>query len=61
LVWWIPTATPTKVDFAIPANDDAATSIALITNYIADAIAEGLAERTANAEGSDQSEEEDNL
>lgn len=52
---------PTKVDFAIPANDDAATSIALITNYIADAIAEGLAERTANAEGNDLSEEEDNI
>ncbi|MBK7149965.1 MAG: 30S ribosomal protein S2 [Bacteroidetes bacterium] len=52
---------PTKVDFAIPANDDAATSIALITNYIADAIAEGLAERTANAEGNDLSEDEDNF
>jgi len=34
---------PTKVDFAIPGNDDAAKSIAIITNYIADAIAEGLA------------------
>jgi len=34
---------PTKVDFAIPGNDDAAKSIAILTNYIADAIAEGLA------------------
>lgn len=50
---------PTKVDFAIPANDDAATSIAVITNYIADAIAEGLAERSASAEGSDLTEEDD--
>ncbi len=50
---------PTKVDFAIPANDDAATSIAVITNYIADAIAEGLAERSASAEGSDLVEEDD--
>lgn len=50
---------PTKVDFAIPANDDAATSIAVITNYIADAIAEGLAERSASAEGSDLMEEDD--
>lgn len=39
---------PTKVDFAIPANDDAAQSIAIITNYIIDAIAEGLAERASN-------------
>ncbi len=38
---------PNKVDFAIPANDDATKSIAIITNYIAAAIAEGLAERQA--------------
>ena len=36
---------PNKVDFAIPANDDATKSIAIITNYIVAAIAEGLAER----------------
>jgi small subunit ribosomal protein S2 len=36
---------PNKVDFAIPANDDAAKSIALITRYITDAIVEGLSER----------------
>ncbi|GAB1449089.1 MAG: 30S ribosomal protein S2 [Bacteroidia bacterium] len=36
---------PTLVDFAIPANDDAAKSIALITRYITDAIVEGLSER----------------
>ena len=45
---------PTKVDFAIPGNDDAATSIALLVNYMADAIAEGLAERTAAQEGTDE-------
>lgn len=39
---------PTKVDYAIPANDDAAQSIAIITNYIIEAIAEGLAERAAS-------------
>ena len=33
---------PNKVDFAIPANDDATKSIAIITNYITAAIAEGL-------------------
>ena len=36
---------PNKVDFAVPANDDATKSIAIITNYITAAIAEGLAER----------------
>jgi len=39
---------PNKVDFSIPANDDATKSVAIITNYIAAAIAEGLAERHAN-------------
>jgi small subunit ribosomal protein S2 len=38
---------PNKVDFAVPANDDATKSIAIITNYITAAIAEGLAERQA--------------
>lgn len=38
---------PNKVDFAIPANDDATKSIAIITNYLTAAIAEGLAERQA--------------
>jgi len=36
---------PGQVDFAIPANDDASKSIKIITNYIADAIKEGLEER----------------
>src|SRR5690349_16639648 len=38
---------PNKVDYAIPANDDATKSIAIITNYITAVIAEGLAERQA--------------
>ncbi len=38
---------PNKVDFAIPSNDDATKSIAIIVNYIAAAIAEGLTERQA--------------
>jgi small subunit ribosomal protein S2 len=41
---------PNKVDFAIPSNDDATKSIAIITNYIVAAIAEGLAERQAAKE-----------
>lgn len=38
---------PNKVEFPIPANDDATKSIAIIVNYITAAIAEGLAERQA--------------
>lgn len=38
---------PNKVDFAIPSNDDATKSIAIVTSYITAAIAEGLAERMA--------------
>ncbi len=39
---------PNKVDFAVPANDDATKSVAIVTNYIAAAIAEGLEERHAS-------------
>ena len=38
---------PNKVDYAVPANDDATKSIAIVTNFITAAIAEGLAERQA--------------
>src|SRR6266705_162798 len=41
---------PNKVDFAIPSNDDATKSIAIIANYLTAAIAEGLAERQAERE-----------
>jgi len=36
---------PNLVDYAIPCNDDAAKSIALVVNTIAKAIEEGLSER----------------
>jgi len=36
---------PSKVDFAIPSNDDATKSIAIITNFITAAIIEGLQEK----------------
>lgn len=36
---------PGKVDFAIPANDDASKSIGIIVNAITDAIREGMEER----------------
>lgn len=53
---------PNKVDFAIPANDDATKSIAIVTNYITAAIAEGLAERQADkdVDGEDQLSDEEN-
>ena len=44
---------PNKVDFAIPANDDATKSIAIIVNYITAAIAEGLQERQADKDSDD--------
>jgi small subunit ribosomal protein S2 len=47
---------PNKVDFAIPANDDATKSIAIIVNYITAAIAEGLAERQANKDEEDHND-----
>ncbi len=38
---------PTLVDFPIPSNDDASKAIAFITNYLTEAIREGLQERQA--------------
>ena len=52
---------PNKVDFAIPANDDATKSIAIIVNYLTAAIAEGLAERqAAKEEDTDEAADDDN-
>lgn len=48
---------PTKVDFAIPANDDATKSIAIITQYLTAAILEGLQERAQVKEEEDAAEE----
>lgn len=52
---------PNKVDFAIPANDDATKSIAIITNYITAAIAEGLAERQAIKDEEESTEDNNEL
>ena len=49
---------PNAVDFAIPANDDASTSIALITGIITKAIEEGLAERKVDKESAAAEEKE---
>src|SRR5947208_12760327 len=50
---------PTKVDFAIPANDDATKSIAIIVNYLTAAIMEGLQERNTAKEGEDEAAAEE--
>jgi len=51
---------PNKVEFAVPANDDATKSIAILTNYVTAAIAEGLAERqAAKEEETDESVDDD--
>lgn len=49
---------PTKVDFAIPANDDATKSIAIITTYLTAAIMEGLQERAQVKESDDENTED---
>lgn len=49
---------PGLVDYPIPANDDASTSIILITNIIAKAIEEGLAERKVDKETAAAEEKE---
>src|SRR4051812_24838 len=49
---------PNKVDFAIPSNDDATKSIAIIVGYVTAAIADGLAERQA-AKDEDTDEQTD--
>jgi small subunit ribosomal protein S2 len=40
---------PNSIDFPIPANDDASKSINIITEYLVEAIKEGLSERDAAA------------
>jgi small subunit ribosomal protein S2 len=50
---------PNKVDFSIPGNDDATKSIAIITQYLTAAIAEGLAERQVEKEEEETEEVSD--
>jgi small subunit ribosomal protein S2 len=45
---------PTQIDFPVPANDDATKSIKIITEYLVEAIKEGLADRKK-----DKTEEEE--
>lgn len=41
---------PNNIDFPVPANDDASKSIALIVDYVAAAVEEGLSERKMERE-----------
>ena len=50
---------PNKIDFAIPANDDATKSISIIVNYLTAAISEGLQERQADKDEEDSSDTEE--
>jgi small subunit ribosomal protein S2 len=52
-------ANPKEVDFAIPSNDDAAKSIELVVKSIADAIAEGLADRKAGKNKEEEPKKEE--
>jgi small subunit ribosomal protein S2 len=48
---------PNKVNFAIPANDDASKSIKIITDYLVGAIKEGLDDRNKSKEEKAKKEE----
>lgn len=49
---------PSKVDFAIPGNDDASSSIAIIMEHIVKAVEEGLGERKIDKETAAADEKE---
>lgn len=51
-------ADPNQVDYAIPANDDASTSISLITDIVCKAIAEGLEDRKMDKDKAEDDKEE---
>ncbi|GIV28264.1 MAG: 30S ribosomal protein S2 [Bacteroidia bacterium] len=54
-------ANPNDVNYPIPANDDAASSIEIIVSAVCDAIAEGLKERGQDAVEKSESHEEDTI
>lgn len=45
---------PTTIDFPIPANDDASKSIKIITEYLTEAMKEGLSDRKKDKETEDE-------
>jgi len=52
---------PNCIDFAIPANDDASTSISYIMDIICKAVAEGLSERKVDKDAEDKEEREEGV
>ncbi len=52
---------PEEVDYGIPANDDAIRSVGLLTRVIADAVAEGVIERSAPKKGEAEAAESEPL
>ncbi len=49
---------PDEVDYKIPGNDDAIRSVTLLTRVIADAVADGLVQRSSGKSGADAQAEE---
>jgi len=49
---------PDEVDYAIPGNDDAIRSVALLTRIVADAVAEGLMSRSGAGQTGEEAEAE---
>lgn len=54
-------ADPGQVDYAIPANDDASTSVSLITSIVCKAIAEGLEERKLDKDKAEEDKDEEEM
>jgi small subunit ribosomal protein S2 len=52
---------PNSIDFAIPANDDASTSIAYILDIICKSVAEGLSERKHDKDAQEAEDKEEGL
>ena len=51
---------PTPIDYVIPANDDAAKSIAVVMGALCDAIKEGLEERKLEKDKEEENKEKEN-
>jgi small subunit ribosomal protein S2 len=49
---------PDEVDYKIPGNDDAIRSVTLLTRVVADAVADGLVQRSSGRSGAEATAEE---
>ncbi|EWT06100.1 30S ribosomal protein S2 [Intrasporangium chromatireducens Q5-1] len=49
---------PDEVDYKIPGNDDAIRSVTLLTRVVADAVADGLVQRSSGRSGAEATTEE---